>query len=67
MLQNPTEPAVHLSLISVRLSSVSHLSQLLHSTRPTRGTTESFQEHFKVCFAAVPVAEDGIFHCNVPL
>lgn len=41
---------------SVRQSNVNHLPLSLRSTRSARGTAESFQEHFKVFFAAVPVA-----------
>lgn len=67
VLKNPTEPAVQLSLISMRQSNVNHLLPSLSSTRFIGGITESFQEHFKVCFAAVPVAEDCIFHCDVLL
>lgn len=51
---------VWLHLRSMRQNSVNHLPLSLRSTHSARGTAESFQEHFKVFFAAVPVAEDCI-------
>lgn len=42
-------------------TNVNHFSLSLHSTHSVRGIDETFEEYFKVYFAAVSVAEDCIF------